>query len=748
MAKKDDKKIKESKKVEKPLLKLNGLFNDITNNISFNTFSSDNKREREHQKLSDEIDNVVFQEIHNLTSFTGDDISTFLVKLFNEYEANTQITMKNIEDIFANDDNGVFQFFQDKYKNTNLLYEDLNMICGQLYELQEAINATRDAIATSDDVSQSLSRSLKFKNASDTDTAKSGYINIIENMESKFKVIPKIKNHIIPKTLQYGKYYAYTIPYSKMFESYYRNKVKDKNNITSTALESADENLIKSFKDELGVNMPSNTKNIFNSYTENIEVYNDEIAIPIIEGTDISALLESKSDMIADDEFRKKVEQQIKKADKNNKKKNIPLYNDGTINLKTPEADFSNIQGCYIKLIDPRRVIPIKILDQVIGYYYIHDTNIQFNKSPFSTNIKINQGNLSAQDVENSFLSKVSDRVVKAFDKKFLENNSKFKELIMNALQFNDLYKKQIKFQFIPIDYMTEFTVNEDENGEGTSVLVPALFYAKLYLSLLIFKMISVITKSNDTKIYYVKQSGIDTNVVNKVQDVARQIKEKQINFMDLLNYNSMLGKIGQGKEVFMPVGKSGDRGIEFDILAGQDIQLNTDFMEMLRTGFINATGVPSVIMNYINEADYAKTLVMANAKFTGRVVNYQLDFNNSITELYKKLLRYSTEVPDNFIQEFEFVLAAPKSLNNMNMADLISNTDNTLAFMIKAITGENADPGEDGNKLKDMLYRKLSREMLPMIPWATADKIYEEAKVELVKEKIETKNTDEDQTT
>ena len=93
-------------------------------------------------------------------------------------------------------------------------------------------------------------------------------------------------------------------------------------------------------------------------------------------------------------------------------------------------------------------------------------------------------------------------------------------------------------------------------------------------------------SKSSDTRIYYVKNSGIDTNYTNKVTELARDIKSKQIKFTDLLSYNSMISKIGAGKEIFMPVGKSGERGIEFDILAGQDIRLQDDLMEMLKQGY------------------------------------------------------------------------------------------------------------------------------------------------------------------
>ncbi|MGV7535377.1 hypothetical protein PJM52_29525, partial [Mycobacterium kansasii] len=68
-------------------------------------------------------------------------------------------------------------------------------------------------------------------------------------------------------------------------------------------------------------------------------------------------------------------------------------------------------------------------------------------------NIKLAPGsNADAREVENAFLSKITDKIVKSFDKKYLENNVKFKELILNSLIYNDVYNKQLKFQFIPVD--------------------------------------------------------------------------------------------------------------------------------------------------------------------------------------------------------------------------------------------------------------------------------------------------------
>jgi len=145
--------------------------------------------------------------------------------------------------------------------------------------------------------------------------------------------------------------------------------------------------------------------------------------------------------------------------------------------------------------------------------------------------------------------------------------------------------------------------------------------------------------------------------------------------------------------------------------------------------------------MTYVN-ISYAKTLVMANAKFVGRVITHQGSFNGSVTEFYKKLMGFATEIPENLIDEFEYIFAAPKTLTNTNLTDLISNAEQTATFIVKSLTGDNSSPSDDDNLLKDLLFNKISREFLPMIPWSTADTILEECKIELEKLKAEKKMT------
>lgn len=697
------------------------------------------------------VDSIISATMNNTKAITSDEMSTFLVKLFNDQDRNYDNGVKTIDDIFQNDDNSITSFFQDRYQNQNLLYDDLNMICAHLAELEEAVLTTRDAIVTADDISRTVSRTIYFEDTMDSDENIDNYRSIIEAIETDLSLPKKIKNQIITNGLKYGKYFVYTVPYTELFEQQYRHKLENptlsgtvKESLQNTSCISLSDVVcenswyadlkkeIKSVNDAVS-STEKDLRNLMETYCADITVTNDIYSIPLIEGTDITQIMTSE-------EFKKTVDS----IEKSRSKKDV--YSDSVIDIeKKVRGKFDKIHDCYVKFIDPRKVIPVKILDTTLGYYYIHECDLKRDKAPFSTTIRLtnNAGTGSySDDIESIFMSRITDRIIAAFDPKFVEKNAKFKDLIINALVYNNIYSKRLNFQFIPAEYMVEINVNEDENGEGQSILMRSLFYAKLYLALLVFKLITIITRSNDTRVYYVKNGGIDTNITNKIQDVARSIKSKQVNFMDLLNYNSIISKIGAYKDVYMPVGRSGERGIEFDTIAGQQVDLNSELMEFLRTNMINGTGVPSVIMNYINEADYAKTLQMANSKFVNRVLNLQLDFNPGLTKLYQNILRYSnTTIPNEYIDKLRYILNPPKALNAQNNADNINTTDQLIMALIKSRIGENANTDRD-NIIRDIMYDALAREYMPSFDWDHIDEIYKNAK--LIAEQTMAENSEE----
>ena len=65
--------------------------------------------------------------------------------------------------------------------------EDLDTITSQLIELDEAINTTRDAIVTADDLGSVLSRSLTIDSLSQ-ESEVDEYINLIKDVEDELNI--------------------------------------------------------------------------------------------------------------------------------------------------------------------------------------------------------------------------------------------------------------------------------------------------------------------------------------------------------------------------------------------------------------------------------------------------------------------------------------------------------------------------------------------------------------------------------
>lgn len=778
MAKDSEKDQKNLTPISKALTRLNNISKDILSSITQNAYKMDNKNAAEIDKLNDTINKVLISEMDDIKSFGGEDISSFIFRTLTEKnkEDNTSINnykklndeFRSIEDIFAGDNNDIFNTFNERYKNEALLLEDLDTITSQLIELDEAINTTRDSIVTADDLGSEISRSLIFETIG-SDESRAAYKSLVEELEDDYKLPTKLKNHIVPKCLKYGKYYVYIIPESKLFQDMQKDKIKkQKRNIAFEAsefendIEAIVESVTSYMNEEDHVNFGFAPKKDTNAeavrteiteyiqeFMENIDVCNEEIPLPLLEN-DIS---EATEDLLRfNDDFKKAIAKANGNLDTKKSTDNPFAALDGVLGYKDRKKqatesnkleDFTFIKDCYIQLINPKQIRPVRIMNYTIGYYYIYETELEnanksAQKSRFSTNFNIQ--NYDKTTNNSNILNIIANKIVKSFDKKYLQQNEEFKDAIMNALLYHKAYNKAIHFQFIPAEYICEFKINEDEYGEGVSILAKSLFYAKLYLALLMYSILTYMSRSSDTRIYYIKNSGIDTNYSNKVQEIARDIKSKQIKFTDLLSYNSITSKVGSGREIFMPVGKSGERGIEFDILSGQDVQFQNDLMEMLKQGYVNGTGVPSVIMNYINEADYAKTLVMANAKYLSRVISYQLDFNDGVTKMYKMIMAYSTSLTPEIIDGFKFKFMTPKALVNNNFTDLTQYGDNILDYLNRAVFGENAEATEENNMAKDIFRDKMSREIMPFLPWDTVDEIVRECKLE-AKKTTENKN-------
>lgn len=728
--------------ISKDEVKLNSLFQDMYKKISSNTYGMDKSENLDQiNNLSDKINKVINDDLEEMKEYGGkNDLTRFLLNTLQNSNKYNSIDTKNgnndtLENLFLSKDGSIFSTFEERFRNKSVLFNDLDIISEQLVELNEAINTTRDDIVSSDDLGSDISRSLSFSTNGKESDSYDDLIEQVKELENQHGLNYIIREHIVPKTLKYGEYYVYVIPEKSLFESAQRRKFEK----TSGAMMESSEATILFESLNINKNEYKDFKSdeIMEYVSENIKINNTDIPLPLLENNSVNMAMKDLADFNSINSLLKKG----KNKKKNNNDASINLgFSDGVKSFKGD--DWSNIKGCYIKLLDPKKIIPVKLLNYTIGYYYINDAELDVTNNGHTCKNGMRFGSFmgsvaTKSQSQHSIVTNIANAIVKSFDKKYLEDNQEFKELIINSLLYNDLYKRKLHYQFIPADNVCRFSINEDENGNGQSMIYKSLFYAKLYLSLLVFNMITYLTKSQDTLVTYVKTSGIDKNVINKTMSIARQMKSKQIGIGDLMDYSSIYGKIGTGRDLFIPEGESGERGLSWDVIQGQDVNMQTELMEELKQSYINGTGVPSVIMNYINEADFAKTLVMANAKQLRRVMMFQDSLNEDITEMYQKIMLYSSDIPVDDILDFTFKFQRPKTLPNNNLVDIIGYGDQLLDFIEKTVFGQFAEETPDLNLMKDEFRRSMSRKVLSMLPWEVVDDVLKETKLKINKDKL-----------
>lgn len=761
------------KKFERNMSNVDYIMNDL-NATMYGDEAND-----EVSSLKEKFLNIMNSELSEITRGNSSDTSSFLNKLYSNDKRLSQGFNRLIDDEFMSMDLGntgnLSRLISDVYKNNIVKQADIHEVSSQLIELREAVSTMRDAIVSPDINTGRINREIIYGSTIESDKG-DFYTSTIEKVEEKFELHKKIKDFIVYNTLEQGKYYVYCIPYSEIFNNFMRVKDTYKSSRLYSYQESGEDykTIEKSFKLTDGDDFDTFLESCYETYSKNDKTsviknvskkkYKELIKEDITKISDrISIVTESVPLPVIEEgigsieEFRKMFVNESGDTFYENKKTGDVLSDYSTpfsrymnseakegvftsSTKKSSKNEFSDIKDCYIKMMNGRELLPIKLMKETIGYIYIKSEE----EVPISGIITGNLDYMKFNNTqkESSIIDEIAGRIIDKFDKKFLKENPKFRKLIVEAINYYDLNERRIHFQFIPKEYVFPFTINKDENDEGVSMLDGSLFYAKLYLMLLLFKIMSILKNSNDQKVNYVAQSGIDKDLVNTIQDIIRQRQSRSINMMDLFNYSTLLSKVGNGTDVYIPVGQGGGRPIETEILSGQDIQLNTELMELLRNNYILSSGVPSAIMNYLNEADFAKSIETAHSKFNGRVINYQLDLNPSITEFYRAVLRWSTNIDESVINEISVILPAPKTNVNTITQDMISTFTQESDFLVQLYYGESIDPNDEKEVIA--FKRKLARKRLPVINFDEIDKMFEENRKEGIQKKLEPVNEED----
>lgn len=756
-----------------PIKNLVSLVSGNMSDLKSVTYMTNSDSKHQLAKLRSDIyksiDNINNRSYEN----TGlNSISTMYTRLIN--------TMKDpnlpqsFDNIFNNDN--LMTALSTSYMQNKPIYDydkEIDLVCSYMPKLQEALDTKRDHVLSPDHFNKEFLKIKKDSDFSFDDSQEDIFNKDIKIMKNKYRLEEFIEESY-DKVSKYGEDFVYHVPYSTAIDKLLKDR--DKYGISS-------KNLLGNITFSMNEGKIAVNGRINNPINETITVHNQiksdkdipKLNIEICKEPYLESLisdshyvninkdkLNGKSLYEAYEPFQNTIEDGINGKVGNKyigTKESIKLRafdktlgdkvyidtsaEDGLIDMNKKDTDKPlNLKGCILKSVPRHRIIPIYIDNINMGYYYFEFeendefssmTNVSSMFGAKTSQIKMTDSNIKAEDeILKSIAASISDKL----DKTFINNNQDLTKEIYSILKYNDLYniersENKMKVTYIPPEDMTHCYFKKDPvTNRGISDLAKGLIPAKLWVCLNLTYVIGNMTRGQDKRVYYVKQS-VDTNISQSLLTTIDQIKRSNFNVRQIENINNILNIIGKFNDYVIPTNQSGESPIQFEVMPGQDIQPPTEIMEKLEESAINSTDVPLEVINARMSMDFATHYTMSNTRFLRKVIKRQ-----SICEefrMYSGILTKIYNLEYEKTEVLKLVLPMPMFLDISNTSQIIQNVNDLCNSITEAFLAD-----EEDDQIKNIFTKKVKMEYLST--YINIDKLneyLEESKIESAKNKI-----------
>lgn len=411
---------------------------------------------------------------------------------------------------------------------------------------------------------------------------------------------------------------------------------------------------------------------------------------------------------------------------------------DGFTDINQKKNTKVDIPGCIVEELEHTMVKPLYIRNIPLGYYYIEsDTPLDVNEqTTFSSTLgglrprrsTRDRENMTSQQTDNAVLLKIAKQISQKIDAKFINANQDLAQEIYTILKFNADHANgkvsKIRISFIPPEDIVHsyFDLNE-KTHRGKSDLERSLFPAKLYSCLYISNTIALLTRGYDKRVYHVRQA-VDTNITAVLLNVINQIKQSNFNLRQIENMNNILNITGRFNDLVIPQNANGESPVSFEVMPGQNVEIKTEFMNMLEEMSINQTGVSLEMVNSRTMENTATHITMTNTRFLIKIYNRQIQYEQILSRLFTMI--YQNEYDSNNTVEVE--LPPPVMLNFTNTSQIIAVANELIQNIVTMKMGTEQD-----EQVKQAFLGKLMRFYFKsFLPLDEIDKMADDAKVDI----------------
>lgn len=766
------------------LKKIANLIQSGSDDIYKSTYYSDPDNKKQLDNLKSSIDSSIKDILDTNTGSIGEPNMSRLYERMYFNSQNDSDTVKEFEKIFG--DNEFINNLSNAYTDNRwvkAIDEELDETLKYMPKLEEALQTLRDNVLSADSFSKDF---LSLQAQIETNNNQDQFNNNIDELKSKYDLL-KFTNEIYYDISKYGEVFVYCVPYEKAIQTlmdrkadgrgiaiktnFKENSVLMESTVdsSSNAIDVSNFNLSENERMDFNINFEVDNRGILSSVVEaemnarNMQKSVNEQSIWEQYITEASSLNEGITDIVNDGkpyafDNIERYQAGGKLPEHHNFDKTV--YDDMELpNIDNTTADglldpknqkntkIKSMNGCIIKKLRRDRVTPIMINDINLGYYYFeYDDFTTFYEDSHPSTGMVNtitglrsNGRAEAYDVlqrRDEMVRYLASQLAEKIDTKFIDNNQDLKKEIYYILKYNDEFcnnstdARNIKVTYIPPQDIHHMYFDIDERtNRGISDLNLALIPAKLWVAIYITNCLAVMTRGNDKRVYYVRQS-VESNISKTLLKTINEIKKSNFGIRQIQSINNVLNLTGRFNDYIIPRGSDGQSPVEFEVMQGQQVEIKTELLSLLEEAAINSTGVPLELIQSRQSPDYAMQLTMSNTKFLrfvyGRQSQFQLLLEPLLTKLYD--VEYGTT------DKIKVTLPPPLFINVTNTNQLITNTSDFCNSLVEIVMGDSQDDilkAKVGKKLK--IYYLGSYVNMSMI-----NDIIESAKQEKAKEDAE----------
>jgi hypothetical protein len=223
-----------------------------------------------------------------------------------------------------------------------------------------------------------------------------------------------------------------------------------------------------------------------------------------------------------------------------------------------------------------------------------------------------------------------------------------------------------------------------------------------------------------------------------------RKFAARRVTSNDIFNYRSSMTKVSGGSELILPTGADNTPAINIETIPAADTPMNTDLLDKLRAEAINSTPVPAIMVQNggVTEIEFSKETELANTRFRSFISSTKIDMNRDITQLYRKILRWETDIDPVILQDLKFVFHMPSAETLKVTSGMISDFNSFWELAYQTIlTKKEQEPDDKADDISNIMRtykKKLITKYLPQVDVEELEKLANEARQEVNQMKLE----------